>query len=84
MEFPTCGKRPSFIRRGKSLHQIQPSLQGVSEKLLKNGEHKSPDEHTFMSLTRNQQCSVRHFFWQFLGDPIFITNKTNTRTKRLT
>ena len=27
MESPTCGKRPSFIRRGKSLHQNQPSYR---------------------------------------------------------
>ena len=47
---PPAGKRPSFIRRGKFLHQNQPSkikIQGVSEKLLENGEHKSPPEHTF-------------------------------------
>ena len=46
---PPAGKRFSFIRRGKSLHQNQPS-------------HRVFQKH----------C------------PVFITNKTNTRTKRLT
>ena len=42
---------------------IKPTfMQGVSEKLLKNGEHKSIPEHTFIwHLTANQQCSVPHF-----------------------
>ena len=47
LNLPPAGKRPSFIRREKFLHQNQPFIQGVSEKLLKNGEHKSPPEHTF-------------------------------------
>ena len=41
-------------------------IQGVSEKLLKNREHKSPLVHTFIwcfSIVSigNQQCSVPHF-----------------------
>ena len=38
---------PHSCRRGKSLHQNQPS-EGVSGKLLKIGEHKSPPERTFI------------------------------------
>ena len=45
---PHSGKRLSFIIRRKSL-TLKPILtQGISEKLLKNGEHISPPRHTFM------------------------------------
>ena len=45
---PHSGKRLSFIIRRKSL-TLKPILtQGISEKLLKNREHKSPPRHTFM------------------------------------
>ena len=64
-------------------------IQGVSEKLLKNGEHKLPPVHIFIWLFSNSlnwkstmQCSP--FLAIFLDHPVFITNKTNTRTKRLT
>ena len=42
------GKRLSFIIRRKSLTLKPIFTQGISEKLLKNGEHKSPPRHTFM------------------------------------
>ena len=46
----------------EGISYIKPTfIQGVSEKLLKNGEHKSIPEHTFIGrLTANQQCSVPH------------------------
>ena len=45
---PHSGKQLSFIIRRKSL-TIKPIFtQGISEKLLKNGEHKSPPRHTFI------------------------------------
>ena len=45
---PHSGKRLSFIIRRKSL-TLKPILtQGISEKLLKNGQHISPPRHTFM------------------------------------
>ena len=45
---PHSGKRLSFIIRRKSLTLKPTFTQGISEKLLKNGEHKSPPRHTFM------------------------------------
>ena len=42
------GKRFSFIIRRKSLTLKPIFTHGISEKLLKNGEHKSPPRHTFM------------------------------------
>ena len=44
---PHSGKRLSFIIRRKSLTLKPIFTQGISEKLLKNGEHKSPPRHTF-------------------------------------
>ena len=46
--FPHSGKLLSFIIRRKSLTLKPIFTQGISEKLLKNGEHKSPPRHTFM------------------------------------
>ena len=91
----TKENRISHLRETDLIHQTgeiltsKPTfIQGVSEKLLKNEEHKSPPVHTFIwrfsiVWTGNQQCSVPHFS-SFLRHPVFITNKTNTRTKRLT
>ena len=45
---PHSGKRLSFIIRTKSLTLKPIFTQGILEKLLKNGEHKSPPRHTFM------------------------------------
>ena len=45
---PHSGKRLSFIIQRKSLTLKPIFTQGISEKLLKNGEHKSPPRHTFM------------------------------------
>ena len=45
---PHSGKRLSFIIRRKSLTLKPVFTQDISEKLLKNGEHKSPPRHTFM------------------------------------
>ena len=45
---PNSGKRLSFIIRRKSLTLKPIFTQGISEKLLKNVEHKSPPRHTFM------------------------------------
>ena len=45
---PHSGKRLSFIIRRKSLTLKPIFTQGISEKLLKNREHKSPPRHTFM------------------------------------
>ena len=45
---PHSGKRLSFIIRRKSLTLKPIFTQGISEKLLKNGEHKSPPRYTFM------------------------------------
>ena len=45
---PHSGKRLSFIIQRKSLTLKPMFTQGISEKLLKNGEHKSPPRHTFM------------------------------------
>ena len=45
---PHSGKRLSFIIRRKSLTLKPIFTQGISEKLLKHGEHKSPPRHTFM------------------------------------
>ena len=42
------GKQLSFIIQRKSLILKPIFTQGISEKLLKNGEHKSPPRHTFM------------------------------------
>ena len=47
-KIPHSGKRLSFIIRRKSLTLKQIFRKGISEKLLKNGEHKSPPRHTFM------------------------------------
>ena len=46
--FPNSGERLSFIIRRKSLTLKPIFTQGISEKLLKNGKHKSPPRHTFM------------------------------------
>ena len=45
MESPTCGK--TALIHADEGNQNQPS-EGVSEKLLESGEHKSPPEHTFI------------------------------------
>ena len=45
---PHSGKWLSFIIRRKSLTLKPIFTQGISEKLLKNEEHKSPPRHTFM------------------------------------
>ena len=45
---PHSGKQLSFIIRRKSLTLKLIFTQSISEKLLKNGEHKSPPRHTFM------------------------------------
>ena len=45
---PHSGKWLSFIIRRKSLTLKPIFTQGISEKLLKNLEHKSPPRHTFM------------------------------------
>ena len=42
---PHSGKRLSFIIQRKSLPLKPIFTQGISEKLLKNGEHKSPPRH---------------------------------------
>ena len=47
MESPTFGKTALIIRR-KSLTLKPIFTQGISEKLLKNGKHKSPPRHAFM------------------------------------
>ena len=57
----------AIIRQTREiLTSIPTFIQGVSEKLLKNGEHKLPPVHTFIwrfsiVWTGNQQCSVPHF-----------------------
>ena len=45
---PHSRKQLSFIIRSKSLTLKPIFTQHISEKLLKNGEHKSPPRHTFM------------------------------------
>ena len=48
MESPTFGKT-ALIHQTKEILTSKPIVtQGVSEKLLKNGEHKSLPEHTFI------------------------------------
>ena len=48
MESPTFGKT-ALIHQTKEILTSKPTFtQGVSVKLLKNGEHKSPPEHTFI------------------------------------
>ena len=63
----------SHLRETALIHQTgeiftsKPTfIQGVSEKLVKDNEHKSPPVHTFtwrfsIVWTGNQQCSVPHF-----------------------
>ena len=84
MESPTCGKT-ALIHQMREILTSKPTfIQSVSEKLLKNGEHKSPPEHSLNWIwTENQQCGVAHFLAIF-RHPVLITNKTNTRRKRLT
>ena len=48
MESPTFGKT-ALVHSDEGNPYINTDLQtGVSEKLLKNGEHESPPEHTFI------------------------------------
>ena len=48
MESPTCGKT-ALIYQKKEIVTSQPTFtKGVSEKLLKDGEHKLPPEYTFI------------------------------------
>ena len=60
-------RKTAFIHQtGEILTSKPPFILGVSEKLLKNGEHKLPSVHTFIWRfgivgTGNQQCSVPHF-----------------------
>ena len=82
----------SYLLEKALIHQTREILTpkptfiiGVSEKLLKNGEHKSPPVHTFIWRFELEIINaVFPIFSNFLGHPVFIINKTNTRTKRLT
>ena len=48
MESPISGKTALIHQTGEILTSKPTFIQGVSEKLLKVGEHKSPPEHAFI------------------------------------
>ena len=88
MESPTC-RKTAIIHQTREMLTSKPTFtQGVSEKLLKNGEHKLPPEHTFIRRLAQFELEIKNvvfpIFSNFFGTPCIITNKANTRIKRFT
>ena len=77
MESPTCGKT-ALIHQTREILTSKPTfIKGVSEKLLQNGKHKSPLEHTFLWRLAQFELEINNVvfpvFSNFSGHPVFIT-----------